>query len=356
MTQKVYIGIDDHTRTCTYAVMDQAGEVLSRGTVRTDIRKLRERLMILNGERHVAIENGTRGAWLYHGLQDVCDTIMVANLCGTGKYRETKNDPIDAAELANLLRMGALRPVYVHTREDHRALKEGVRCYEQINQDVVRTKNRLKAVFLSVGIECSGPGLYNRKTRKGWLERLPAPASRRRVRLLLEELDRLLPLKKKAEEQMVKAARKRKREYAILRSVPGIGLISGARLLGHVGTPGRFRHKRSFWKACGLAVVTRSSADYRVDPETGEIREQRRVRTRGLNQDYNRAYKSIFKEAVHHAIRSGVFKEHYDRRIKAGMRESLARLTIARKISAATLACWQKGEKFDAEKMKPSGA
>ena len=103
-------------------------------------------------------------------------------------------------------------------------------------------------------------------------------------------------------------------------------------------------------------MVTHSSADYRLDPGTGEVVEQRRVRTRGLNREYNRAFKSIFKSAASYAIRSGVFKEHYDRRIEEGMRPSMVRLTSARKIAAAVLACWQKGEMFDPEKMKPSGS
>ena len=124
--------------------------------------------------------------------------------------------------------------------------------------------------------------------------------------------------------------------------------------MGHIGTPARFRDKRAIWKGSGLAVVTHSSADYTVDAKTGKIQARKRVRTRGLNHDYDRRLKEIFKSAAMTAIKNGVFKEHYDSRVAGKMREEMARLTIARKISAAFLACWQKGETFDLEKMKPS--
>jgi transposase len=352
--QEVYIGIDVHTRTCTYAVVNEAGEMLFRTTVPTDLERLRRCLESVNGERHVAIENGTQAAWLYQGLRDLCEKMMVANRRGMGNSKGPKSDAIDAPKLANLMRTNALKEVWVHTREDHQALMQAARCYEQLNQDVVRAKNRVKAVFQSVGIDCAGSGVFGQKQREKLLRKLPA-GHRGRARLLLEELDELVPLKKKAQERMVKEARKQKRDYSVVRSYPGIGPVSGARLMGHMGTPARFPHKRPFWKACGLAVVTHSSGDYRVDPGTGELRMHRRIRTRGLNHDYNRAFKSIFKSAAKTAIRSGVFKEEYDRRVAEGMRPSMALLTIARKLSAGLLTGWKKGEKFDPEKVKPSG-
>jgi hypothetical protein len=172
---------------------------------------------------------------------------------------------------------------------------------------------------------------------------------------LLEELDTLVPLKKKAGDRLTALAKQRRREFCIVCSVPGIGPLSAARLMGHIGTPARFRDKRALWKASGLAVVSRSSGDFQVNPETGEIRVQQRIATRGLNRDYSRPLKSIFKQAAHIAIRNGVFKDHYDRRIQAGMRPEMARLTITRKLSAAFLTCWQKGERVDPERMRAPG-
>ena len=39
-------------------------------------------------------------------------------------------------------------------------------------------------------------------------------------------------------------------------------------------------------------------------------------------------------------------RPHFDSLVESGMRESMARLTVARKIAATTLTIWKKGEKF----------
>jgi len=38
--------------------------------------------------------------------------------------------------------------------------------------------------------------------------------------------------------------------------------------------------------------------------------------------------------------------------VKAGTEESLARLTLARKIASIVLALWKKGERYDEKKLK----
>ena len=351
---EVYVGIDDHASTCVYGVIDERGNVVMDGVVKTELEALRRMLKALDGRKHVVLENGTRAAWLYHGLRDYCEDIMVANLCGVGKYRnKDKSDRLDALELARLRRAGVLKPIYQHNRKELQVLKQAVRGYEQIVQDITRCKNRIKAVYRSVGINCTGGEVYQKSRRKRWLNKLKPLGHRRRAKQLMEQLDVLLPLKKNAQKEMTKQARKQKKEYAILRSVDGIGTVWAAQLLGHIGTPARIHGKRALWRMSGLAVISRSSADYVVvDHATGEVVNRRRVHTHGLNQDYNRTLKAIFKAAALQAIRKGgVFKEHYEQRIKRGMRPEMARLTIARKLSATTLSCWQKGEMFDPDKL-----
>lgn len=57
MVEKVYIGIDDHTRTCTFAVLDEQGESLCSGTVKTHLEALRRWLKSVKVEKHLALEN-----------------------------------------------------------------------------------------------------------------------------------------------------------------------------------------------------------------------------------------------------------------------------------------------------------
>jgi len=136
----------------------------------------------------------------------------------------------------------------------------------------------------------------------------------------------------------------------ILRSVPGIGPIRAAVILGVAVTPQRFRTKRQFWAYCGLAVVTSTSAEYQL--VNGRVcRSKKRPLLRGLNNNYNRALKSVFKSAAK-TVLAGVWKSRFDSIVDNGTPESLARLTLARKIAAITLAIWKKGERYDQRKLK----
>jgi hypothetical protein len=67
-----------------------------------------------------------------------------------------------------------------------------------------------------------------------------------------------------------------------------------------------------------------------------------------LNPDYNRRLKAIFKGAAMHASHCGAYREYYEGLLKTGMRAEMARLAVARKLSATVLAVWKSGESFEA--------
>jgi hypothetical protein len=151
---------------------------------------------------------------------------------------------------------------------------------------------------------------------------------------------------------MIRESRKHK-GYKILRSIPGLGTVRVALILAFVITPHRFRNKRQFWTYVGLAVVTRVSGEYEIIE--GQVRRsKRKPLPRGLNHNYNRVLKNVFKGAALTAAYRGPFKEVFDRRVANGTEPNLALLTLARKIAAITLALWKKGEPFDIERHRLS--
>ena len=78
---------------------------------------------------------------------------------------------------------------------------------------------------------------------------------------------------------------------------------------------------------------------------------------RGLNQNHNHEMKEIFKGAATRASCGlGPFRKFYVALLDKGMKPEMARLTLARKIAAITLTLWKKGERFDAERLKPQAA
>ena len=106
------------------------------------------------------------------------------------------------------------------------------------------------------------------------------------------------------------------------------------------------------WTASTRAsAVTRSSSDHYF--EDGALRKRRKpALTRGLNQNYNRRLKRVFKSVATSGSRQGPFKPFYERLLAKGLKPDLAKLTLARRIAAIALALWKKGERFDPKKLK----
>src|SRR5260370_13621160 len=86
-------------------------------------------------------------------------------------------------------------------------------------------------------------------------------------------------------------------------------------------------------------------------------RSKKPQQVRGLNRNYNHDLKNLFKSAATNAVaKSGPLQEFYLALVKRGIRPEMARLTVARKIAAITLAIWKKGVSFDAENLKQQTA
>jgi len=93
-------------------------------------------------------------------------------------------------------------------------------------------------------------------------------------------------------------------------------------------------------------------ADKKAEDPTHRLqnRDLMRLVTRGLNRNHNRVLKNVFKGAANAAVaRPGPLKD--DAMVARGMREELARVTLARKLAAIVLRLWKKGEPYDAKKL-----
>jgi len=187
------------------------------------------------------------------------------------------------------------------------------------------------------------------------LEQLSEPGVRGRAERLYKQLDLLLPLRQEARAALLAESRKHP-AHKILCSIPTLGPVRVALLMALMQTPHRFRGKRQLWTYSGLALVTRSSADYQmVDGQVTRARQPALVL--GLNANHNHTLKGIFKDAAASALaHPGPFKDFYTTRVAQGMKPELARLTLARKIAAIVLTLWKKGECFNPEQLKAQAA
>jgi transposase len=347
MNQIKYIGMDVHKATTVIVVLNVAGKAIAEAVIETTSSSILDFLKSQRGTLHVTLEEGTQAAWLYDLIRPHVANVVV---CDPRKIPKqgTKADKIDAKRLAELLRTNVLTPVY-HGEQSTKELKELIHSYTSVVEDGTRIKNRLKALFRGRGIDCSGSAIYSPDERKQWLSKLDTAAVRARANRLWEELECVERLCEEAQQELMAEARKHA-AFKILLSIPGIGPVRAAVILGVAGTPHRFRSKRQFWTYCGLSVVTETSSEYTV--VNGRVcRSKKRPLVRGLNRNYSRTLKWTFKSAAK-TTASGPWRSHFEFMVANGTRESLALLTLARKIASITLALWKKGERYDQKKLK----
>ena len=73
---------------------------------------------------------------------------------------------------------------------------------------------------------------------------------------------------------------------------------------------------------------------------------------RGLNDNHNNDLKNLFKAAaISASTRPGPLHDFYVARVEKGMRPTMARLSLARKLAAISLTIWKKGVQFDPQQL-----
>ena len=342
-----YLALDVHKATVVASLRDANGSVVMRATVATEAKAIVTLVKSAGPRVHVVFEEGTQAQWLHDLLIDHAERVVVCNVRGDSET-ENKSDRIDADELSERLRVGRLKSVY-HGAPEVLTLKELVRSYSGLVTDATRVMLRIKAIFRSKAIATPGVSVYRVSQRKQWLAKLEGGA-RVRAAALLTQLDLLLELRPKAKTAMIAAAR-RLSGWKVLRSMPFLGPVRVAQILAIMRTPYRFRTKRNLWPYAGLAVVTRSSADQEF--KDGKLRRRKRAPiTRGLNRNHNPILKAVFKGAATSATtRPGPLREYYEATLARGVKDDLAKVTLARKIAAVVLRLWKRGELWDPKKL-----
>ena len=355
MNSEKYIGLDVHQATISVAVLDSTGKVVMECILKTKAATILEFFAGLRGTLSVTFEEGTWATWLYDLLKPHVDELVVCNPRKNALLKDgNKSDRIDARKLAELLRGNQLKPVY-HGETGMRMLRELARSYLTIVKDVSRVMNRLKALYRSWAIPCAGRDVYYTRHRAEWLAKIKEAGVRRRAERLYLQLDMLKKLRQQARRELLAESRK----HAItskLRQIPYLGPIRSALAVALIQTPHRFRTKRQLWAYSGLALETRISGEYSY--ATGQLRRSKKlISIRGLNKDHNHDLKGLFKGVATMASeRPGPLQNFYQALLAKGMKPTMARLTLARKIAAITLTLWKKGESFDPEKLKSQAA
>src|SRR5271169_4039544 len=355
MNQEKYIGMDVHQATISVAVMDSSGKLIMECILETKAATILEFIQGLRGSLSVTFEEGTSAAWLHDLLKPHVSHVVVCDPRKNALLKDgSKSDRIDARKLAELLRSNQVKPVY-HGEHGVRTLRELGRSYLTITQDGTRVMNRIKALYRSWAIPCSGTSVYAPRHRAEWLGKIPEPGVRLRAERFYQQLDLLQPVRQQARHDLLTESRKH-HAVNLLRQIPSIGPIRAALLVAQLQSPHRFRTKRQLWAYSGFALETHDSGEYRC--VRGKLRRNReRMSVRGLSNNHNHDLKNLFKgAAISASTRPGPLHDFYVALVEKGMRPTMARLTLARKMAAITLIIWKKGAELDSKQLNRQAA
>jgi hypothetical protein len=138
-----YVALDVHQATTVASVREEGGRVIARPVLPTEAPAIVAFFRGMRGAVHVTCEEGTPAQWLHELVAPLFDRVVVCDQRGQLRHGN-KGDQVDADQLADLLRRGALRAVY-YGSADRAVLKELARTYRTVLEDATRVMVRLKA-------------------------------------------------------------------------------------------------------------------------------------------------------------------------------------------------------------------
>jgi transposase len=340
-----YIGLDVHAQGTAVGVVSSNGKRLASHLVETNAAALIELVETIPGNRRLVLEEGTQSEWLSQVLRPHVQELVVM-VPQKKDARRTKSDFEDAFARAEDLRRNAIDTAVYKPSMAALPLRDAVRLYTVFTIDSTRAKNRFRAQLRSRGVTEQIDYDPEPSELEKLLKKLP-PSGALNATAMLEEIYYLEDLRGRACELMVGEAQKSS-DFRLLKTVPGIWDIRAATLLAVVVTPERFRKSHHFWSYCGLGISTTASAEYGLSG--AQWKRCREPMTRGLRRGHP-LLKGVFRGAAEMVSRSEKpLGMHYRHLVKNGMKENLAKLTLARKLAAITLAVWKTKKEYDPTK------
>jgi transposase len=254
----VYVGIDVHRKRSQVAVIDARGEVLANRNVPNGVEPILKVIGGLPPGTPAAFEAAYGTSWLVELLEGYgFDPHLVHPLrCKAIASARLKNDKVDAAILAQLLRADLLPEAWI-APPPVRQLRALLRHRAALVRLRTLLRNRIHAILADHGHDrpagCwSGPG-------RRWLASLQLPAvSRELVEDDLALIDALETTTDRLDWEVHQRARCDPR-VKVLTQLPGVGPFTALVILAEIGDVSRFGSARKLASWAGLTPTVRGS-------------------------------------------------------------------------------------------------
>jgi len=247
----VYVGIDVHRKRSQVAVIDPGGQVLANRNVPNGAEPILKVIGGLPPGTPAAFEACYGTSWLVELLEDYgFDPHLVhPSRCKAIASARLKNDKVDAAILAQLLRADLLPEAWI-APPAIRQLRALLRHRVALVRLRTRLRNRIHAIVADYGHDRSGGGYWTGPGR-AWLASLSLPAvSRELVEDDLGLIDALQGRIDRLDWEIRQRARSDPR-VKVLTELPGVGPFTALVILAEVGDISRFASARKLasWAA-----------------------------------------------------------------------------------------------------------
>ncbi|MFD4977621.1 IS110 family transposase [Streptomyces sp. NPDC058424] len=254
----VYVGIDVHRKRSQVAVIGQDGSVQVNRNVPNGVHPILGVIGDLPIGAPVAFEAAFGWGWLVEMLEDYGfePHLVHPSRCKAIASARLKNDKVDAATLAQLLRADLLPEAWI-APPDVRRQRALLRHRFHLVRLRTLLRNRIHAVLAEHGLERAGACFT--AAGRAWLEGLDLPdASRTVVDQLLALLDALKEPIDALDVLLAAQARGDPRVTA-LTELPGVGILTALVIVTEVGDISRFPSARKLAAWAGLTPTVRSS-------------------------------------------------------------------------------------------------
>jgi transposase len=247
-----FVGIDLHRRRSVIVRTTDTGQVLESVRIVNDVDRLAAVMARAGTAPQVVIEATYGWYWAVDALQAGGAVVHLAHPLGVKafEYRRVKNDVRDAADLADLLRMGRLPEAWI-APPPVRELRELVRHRAKLVGLRSHCKAEVHAVLAKCGVQVLMSDLFG-LAGTDLLDGLdlPAPYAARisSLRRVMEDLDFEIDLFA----GMVRGRLARDPGYAAVQQIPGIGPVLGSVLVAEIGDITRFARPEQLTCWAGL--------------------------------------------------------------------------------------------------------
>jgi transposase len=256
---KQFVGIDLHRQRSVIVRQSESGEQLSAVRIVNDPALLRVQVELAGVDPEVVLEATYGWYWAVDVLQACGARVHLAHPLDVKgfRYRRVKNDVRDAADLADLLRMGRLPESWIAPPQT-RELRELVRYRAKLVAIRSGLKAQIHAVLGKAGVSIAVSDLFGVTGRQRLAEVPLGFAYAQRIRSLLELIG-ILDGHEARFAEMIAERLDTYRGYHAIQQVPGIGPILAAVFVAEIGDVHRFTDAAHLCSWAGLTPRHRES-------------------------------------------------------------------------------------------------